>query len=374
MDHDAFLEHVGSPAWAEETMELFRDILKRTDCPFPEYLAEKIRDALLDWSTREWMVAQLLRLCEVHPRDAHSQIRMVDGALLYSNRVTYVVHGVDLYLRETGWDIVDDRPLVLVGGKPCWVELNRQTREECVVWAGTRGKAYRMNAVSGLTDADGKPCYLVNDDANGDGENVGFVVIGETEGKHFRRVRDLMVAHGKPAYVGNVAYANDEFVWGDGVVCEGASVGRLVVVGGVPAVSVRPSHESRTRQLWVGRERTETADEIEGPSIVNGELAYAMFHRPINLTTVVIGGEIRSYPGQPRNWWTHRRTGNAFVVFSVQHEGVAVTYVNHAKLCDGSPQPNAIWLGDDGTTLRIRLEGEGDRAPRTFNLKELGIL
>lgn len=363
---ETFLKYADSPEWVLETLGMFRGILRRVGSGFPEHIAEPIAAALANAETRFDMTCQLLRLADLSPREHEVRhVELVDGQLLYVTG-SCVAWGSDVFVPPEGFVVSYEYAPRMIGGKPCWVLRSTLTREERVVWAGRLGKIYPERSIGTPIDCGGVPCYAVNY-VTGD-ERVGFVVVGETEGAHRESVDYLVDAGGRPAYV---AYADRRyaFVWGDDLVCAGQHVGRPVVHEGVPYVDVRRDGDARLYDLWRGRERMiEGVYAIHGIAVVRGQIAYA-FTRDGDASALVIAGEQRALPDIDRFWTNRARGENAFCAVTCWRGGL---YANFTKLSDDRVEPNSLSLADDGTTLRVRLEGE--REPRTFDLKALGIL
>lgn len=348
-------------------LDVCRSILRRSGHEFPERLAKPVIAALDDASTRADMLVQLLMLCNGGTRDIYRGAQFVDGRLLYTNGVSYVVWGTREFAVEDGFSMKAGS-MILVGNKPCWIETSHSTSEERVNWAGRAGALYPEHAVESLTDRSGVPCYAVN--ANVGDDPVGFVVLDESEGKRFRRVERLAVVSGDPLYVGTVSYRRAALMWGPTTVCEGYNVGRIAILGGIPYAALRLREDSRESQLRRGFEVALECAELSGPSIVGGKLAYAE-DTGRGFVSVSVGGESRKIDGSVLDWFAPD-ADNPAVVYTIRDGDSLRLYANHTELCPGRPQPNAVRILDDGITLRVLLEGE--REPRTFNLKALGIL
>lgn len=362
--------------YSELFLALLKDILERNGSGLGvlENARSSVEAALDDPARRNDMALQLLRLACSSP--AYGRVDVTDGRLLYvSLRLdrNAVVFGTETFEAQEGF--VANEPTV-VGGRVCWIERGdraQKPRMERVVHAGRLGKLYPFESIGELKECSGVPCYDVN--YSHGGGNVGFVVLDETEGRHYESTDRLVVAGDEPAYIAYDAErrtAHHVLVIGTDEITNATHFGRPCVVDGIAYVArtggggpILPN-----QQIWSGRKRMLEAYRVYGLDVVRGQLAYAVVTESNGDTKVRVLGEERTFPDVDQ-WWTNRASDSPFVVFSGYDPTMGV-YANFTRLCDGCVQPNGISLADDGVTLRVRLENETE--PREFDLRKLGVL
>ncbi len=351
---------IENPEDAEETIALIRELLGSGDRSFPVHLLGEITAALSQRATHGDMVRQLLRLCSVCPGGLG--VTLPEGRLLY--RVAgerSFVWGSRIFHAADGFLLDPNVPIRIIRGEPCWVERTAATNVQRVCWNGTVGKLYPPRSIARIESTGEEPCYAVNYRA-GNGEYVGHIVMGTTEGQQFNEVDGLTVADGEPAYRGRTDIEH-RFIWGAGNVCAGQHVTLPIVVDDVPYVAVLSKDGAMI--LVQGNSMLANDQRIHGPSNVGGQLAYATgtrFASDLHLLGT------KKYVEDLDNWWTPNHSGSPFVVYET-NQGV---WANFTWLCKGRLRPNATSLEPDGHTLRIRVDTEHE--PREFDLRALGII
>lgn len=358
---------------AQETIALVREILGSGDKTFPEHLLGEITRALSVPESHDDMMRQLIRLCATRPDKHGPEARFVNGRLLYrTNEARAFVWGSTICIAQEGHTVSDQHSIQIIGEQPCWVEVanTARPRTERVVWGKQLGRSYPSGSIQGLQDCGGVPCYMVNL-GNSANEYRGFVVLDETEGIPFYEVANLTTADNRPLYVGSFSSAaGQQAVWGTEGISHGVLTSAPIVIDGFPYVSILS--KDGTMKLWRGREPILHAPRIQGPSIVNGTLAYA--HDRDEVLKIMIGDkEIGRYPGPIHNWWTQRaQLDNAFVAYTVRTDAGWKVFANGTFLCDGLPMMKGFSVVEDGSILRVQFEQE--RHPRLFDLRALGIV
>jgi len=362
--------------WVNEIVTLTREVLQKQNGTFPEHLAWDISAALSDPIQRYDMVAQLLKLCLIRPNgEAVKDAKLLKGRLLYHNKGMIVWGTRDIEAQE-GFAILD-RSQRIIGGKPCWIERNLTSFEERVMWFDGlwENRLYPLNSIRELQECGEIPAYSVNYRDHKTNKNIGFVVIGNSEGPRYESIERLMAAGNEPAYIAHTSMIDGmtriyHFVLGAREVF--TDYGRLYlhVAGGVAYVDRTMDDEDFTHQIWRGREKMLEAYRVCGMCVVDDQIAYAAMMTRDGPVTTCIRGETREF-ASIHHWWASRSGDNRFVVFDGWKPEVGV-HVNYVRLCDGCVAPDEIRLADDGVTLHVQLRGE--KKSCTFDLKALGII
>lgn len=366
-------------------MAVFQKLVEKLGGKFPVRLREDILAALKagnDGLASSLAEQMLVVAANIQP-DWLGTMRLVDGQILARSKDS-VVYGSAVYPCEGGYPsymIVDDP--VVIGRKPCWIERCFTHNRARVNWAGARDEERSgHSSIYELVEFNGQPCYRV-EETEGCGEHRAchLVRMNGKDGPCYGYVPELVSAGDKIGY--RVRFASNHwtaFINGEPV-AQGTQVGRMVSHGGHIWYAVQSEEGgAKIARLYFDGTELASGTRIEGPTIVNGSLAFAVSNDDV--TWVTVGDRKEAFKGT-----IERLDGISPDRNNSEKDGVAVwtirlgeweyeSYANFAKLPNvGLIENNTIVVDKDGKlTLRL-FRPLGEREPEvSFNLQELGAI
>ncbi|HAU66215.1 MAG: hypothetical protein UT30_C0013G0006 [Candidatus Uhrbacteria bacterium GW2011_GWF2_39_13] len=365
---------------------------------FPKKLESEIWEALDDPERRCDTVLQIMTFATFTSRDIPEKIEWISGKFLYVNySKTCLVWGKQEFQAAEGFKIGN---VLMIGGRPCWVEYSKEQTEVCVVWGGERGQHYPE--IVHFQEIDNKPCYRVRmgfalrDPDDNYERNEEFVVWGTQEGIHYEYVRNLVNIEEKPCYTACsiVEKHTEVFVWGTQEVAEGPAdygIGKALpwdngVVFLVPIADEKNSNLSNRTRLFHassigGIELIAEADHIGYPVIVDGQLAYNTQNHEGTEVVVVWGKNRFVHVGELRPWLAldldddKLQQTPPLLVFGLETpDGKWSLWVNLQKVCEWERLELFKCTFDEGTGVMTRERIFEPFEAKSFNLRELGII